>query len=102
MGGRTSTISQKTQWSYTMREVVRGVKFRSVFRALVEFRSVFRAPTQKFKILAILNVLPHGKSYEHCFLKNTTVKNFARSLAQSGVSIGFSCTVSKIQNTGHS
>ncbi|RRT31722.1 hypothetical protein B296_00053118 [Ensete ventricosum] len=30
--------------------------------------------------------------------KNTTVKNFARSR----VSIGFSCTVSEIQNTGHS
>ncbi|RWW55918.1 hypothetical protein BHE74_00037401 [Ensete ventricosum] len=27
--------------------------------------------------------------------------NFARSRAQSRVSIGFSCTISKIQNTGH-
>ncbi|RWW51358.1 hypothetical protein BHE74_00042305 [Ensete ventricosum] len=31
-------------------------------------------------------------------LKNTTVINFA----QSRVSIGFSCTTSEIQNTGHS
>ncbi|RRT31326.1 hypothetical protein B296_00057503 [Ensete ventricosum] len=34
--------------------------------------------------------------------KNTTVINFARSRALSRVSIGFSCTVSKIQNTGYS
>ncbi|RRT37190.1 hypothetical protein B296_00053031, partial [Ensete ventricosum] len=33
----------------------------------VKFRSVFRAPSQKFKILAIPNVLTHGKSYEHSF-----------------------------------
>ncbi|RZS25890.1 hypothetical protein BHM03_00059163 [Ensete ventricosum] len=31
-----------------------------------------------------------------------TVINFARSRALSRVSIGFSCTVSKIQNTSHS
>ncbi|RWW83930.1 hypothetical protein BHE74_00007538 [Ensete ventricosum] len=35
----------------------------------VEFRSVFRAPSQKFKILTIPNVLYHGKSYEHDFVK---------------------------------
>ncbi|RZR93448.1 hypothetical protein BHM03_00021955 [Ensete ventricosum] len=35
----------------------------------VEFRSIFRAPSQKFKILAIPNVLAHGKSYEHGFMK---------------------------------
>ncbi|RRT31302.1 hypothetical protein B296_00058113 [Ensete ventricosum] len=34
--------------------------------------------------------------------KNVTVINIARSRAQSRVSIGFSCTVSEIQNTGHS
>ncbi|RZS28113.1 hypothetical protein BHM03_00061676 [Ensete ventricosum] len=34
--------------------------------------------------------------------KNTTVINFARSRALSRVLIGFSCTVSEIQNTGHS
>ncbi|RWW48314.1 hypothetical protein BHE74_00045633, partial [Ensete ventricosum] len=35
----------------------------------VKFRSVFRAPSRKFKILAILNILAHGKSYEHNFMK---------------------------------
>ncbi|RWV77319.1 hypothetical protein GW17_00061871, partial [Ensete ventricosum] len=35
----------------------------------VEFRSVFYALSQKFKILAILNILAHGKSYEHGFMK---------------------------------
>ncbi|RWW61835.1 hypothetical protein BHE74_00031077, partial [Ensete ventricosum] len=35
----------------------------------VEFRSIFRAPSRKFKILAIPNVLAHGKSYEHGFMK---------------------------------
>ncbi|RZS29391.1 hypothetical protein BHM03_00063120 [Ensete ventricosum] len=34
--------------------------------------------------------------------KNMTVIKFARSSTQSRVSIGFSCTVSEIQNTGHS
>ncbi|RRT31437.1 hypothetical protein B296_00053917 [Ensete ventricosum] len=38
-------------------------------RARVEFRSVFRVPSQKFKILAIQDVLAHGKSYEHGFTK---------------------------------
>ncbi|RWV78673.1 hypothetical protein GW17_00060313, partial [Ensete ventricosum] len=30
-----------------------------------EFRLIFRAPSRKFKILAIPNVLTQGKSYEH-------------------------------------
>ncbi|RRT66757.1 hypothetical protein B296_00008358, partial [Ensete ventricosum] len=34
-----------------------------------EFRSVFRALSQKFKILAIPNVLVYGRSYEHGFVK---------------------------------
>ncbi|RRT34965.1 hypothetical protein B296_00026890 [Ensete ventricosum] len=33
----------------------------------VKFRSVFHAPSQKFKILVIPNVLANGKSYEHDF-----------------------------------
>ncbi|RZS16613.1 hypothetical protein BHM03_00048633, partial [Ensete ventricosum] len=37
--------------------------------AKVEFRSIFRAPSQKFKILAIPDVLAHGKSYKHSFRK---------------------------------
>ncbi|RRT67393.1 hypothetical protein B296_00039311, partial [Ensete ventricosum] len=35
----------------------------------IKFRSVFHAPSQKFKILAIPNVLADGKSYEHDFMK---------------------------------
>ncbi|RRT33495.1 hypothetical protein B296_00054991 [Ensete ventricosum] len=35
----------------------------------VEFQSVFRALSWKFKILAIPDVLDHGKSYEHGFVK---------------------------------
>ncbi|RWW61839.1 hypothetical protein BHE74_00031080, partial [Ensete ventricosum] len=34
-----------------------------------EFRSVFCSPSRKLKILAIPNVLVHGKSYKHGFLK---------------------------------
>ncbi|RWW82067.1 hypothetical protein BHE74_00009483 [Ensete ventricosum] len=34
-----------------------------------DFRSVFHAPSQKFKILTIPNVLGHGKSYEHSLAK---------------------------------
>ncbi|RWW55764.1 hypothetical protein BHE74_00037565 [Ensete ventricosum] len=35
----------------------------------VKFQSIFRAPSQKFKMLVIPNVLAHGKSYEHNFMK---------------------------------
>ncbi|RRT31208.1 hypothetical protein B296_00059062 [Ensete ventricosum] len=35
----------------------------------VLFRSIFCALSQNFKILAIPNVLAHGKSYEHSFVK---------------------------------
>ncbi|RRT85549.1 hypothetical protein B296_00005495, partial [Ensete ventricosum] len=35
----------------------------------VEFRSVFHAPSRKFKILAIPNVLANRKSCEHGFMK---------------------------------
>ncbi|RWV85512.1 hypothetical protein GW17_00052689 [Ensete ventricosum] len=35
----------------------------------VAFRSIFRAPSQNFKILAIPNVLAHGKSYKYGFVK---------------------------------
>ncbi|RRT57162.1 hypothetical protein B296_00005282 [Ensete ventricosum] len=34
--------------------------------------------------------------------KNSTIINIARCHVQSRVSIGFFCTVSEIQNTGHS
>ncbi|RWV77682.1 hypothetical protein BHE74_00055266, partial [Ensete ventricosum] len=35
----------------------------------VKFRSVFCAPSRNYKILAIPNVLAHGKSYEYGFVK---------------------------------
>ncbi|RZS29393.1 hypothetical protein BHM03_00063123 [Ensete ventricosum] len=35
----------------------------------IKFRSVFHAPSQTFKILAIPDMLAHGKSYEHGFTK---------------------------------
>ncbi|RWV88193.1 hypothetical protein GW17_00049738, partial [Ensete ventricosum] len=38
-------------------------------RARLEFRSIFRAPSRKFKILAIKDVLAHDKSYELGFMK---------------------------------
>ncbi|RWV79223.1 hypothetical protein GW17_00059685 [Ensete ventricosum] len=42
---------------------------RSYTLCRVEFRSVFRAPSRKFKILAIPDVLDDRKSYEHSFVK---------------------------------
>ncbi|RRT38755.1 hypothetical protein B296_00039529, partial [Ensete ventricosum] len=39
------------------------------FTREVEFRSIFHAPSQKFKILAIPNLLAHRKSYDHGFMK---------------------------------
>ncbi|RZS21600.1 hypothetical protein BHM03_00054255 [Ensete ventricosum] len=50
---------KKTRRSYTLHES----------RSEVEFRLVFRAPSQKFKILAIPDILAHGKSYDHSFTK---------------------------------
>ncbi|RWV77562.1 hypothetical protein GW17_00061588 [Ensete ventricosum] len=68
----------------------------------LEFLSVFLAPSQKFKILAIPNVLVHAKSYEHGFTKKyDSHKHLAMSRANR-VLIAFSCTISEIQNTGHS
>ncbi|RWV95753.1 hypothetical protein GW17_00041590 [Ensete ventricosum] len=49
----------------------------------VEFRSVFHAPSRNFKILAIPNVLAHGKLYEHGFVKKRDgYKHCAKSLAK--------------------
>ncbi|RWV88691.1 hypothetical protein GW17_00049200, partial [Ensete ventricosum] len=59
MRSRTGTLSQKNT---TVINFARSC-------ARVEFRSVFRAPSQKFKILAIHDVLVHDKSYEHGFRK---------------------------------
>ncbi|RWW53453.1 hypothetical protein BHE74_00040037, partial [Ensete ventricosum] len=67
----------------------------------VEFRSVFHALSRKFKIPAIPDVLAYGKSYEHGFTKKCDSHKLCTK-SRSRVSIGFSCTVSEIQNTGHS
>ncbi|RZS22042.1 hypothetical protein BHM03_00054770, partial [Ensete ventricosum] len=51
----------------------------------VEFQSVFRAPSRKFKILAIPDVLVHCKLYELGFTKNRDGhKHCAKSRAESG------------------
>ncbi|RZS28545.1 hypothetical protein BHM03_00062148 [Ensete ventricosum] len=73
-----------------------GHKFCVKSRAESSFDRFFCAPSRKFKILPIPDVLAHGMSYEHGFMKKSTVIKFARSRAQSRVSIDFSCTVSKI------
>ncbi|RWV84015.1 hypothetical protein GW17_00054305 [Ensete ventricosum] len=44
--------------------------------------------------------LPMGSVTSTLSQKNTTIINIARSHALSRISISFSCTVSKIQNTG--
>ncbi|RWW60259.1 hypothetical protein BHE74_00032759, partial [Ensete ventricosum] len=50
----------------------------------VEFRSILRAPSLKFRILDIPNVLAHGKSYEHDFAKkHDGHKLCAKSRAES-------------------
>ncbi|RZS21133.1 hypothetical protein BHM03_00053726, partial [Ensete ventricosum] len=56
----------------------------------VEFRSVFRAPSQKFKIWAIPDVLAHRKSYEHGFTKKCDGhKLCAKSRAKSSFNMFF-------------
>ncbi|RWW35698.1 hypothetical protein BHE74_00059331, partial [Ensete ventricosum] len=55
-----------------------------------EVRLIFHAPSKKFKILVIPNVLAHEKSYEYGFTKNMTIIKFA----QSRGSISFLHTIS--------
>ncbi|RRT80819.1 hypothetical protein B296_00007402, partial [Ensete ventricosum] len=84
----TSTVLQKNVTVITLRKV--------------KFRSVFRAPSQKFKILAIPNVLAHGMSYEHSFMKKRDDhKLCAKSCAKSSFDHIY-CAIMEIQNTGHS
>ncbi|RWV77902.1 hypothetical protein GW17_00061210 [Ensete ventricosum] len=71
MGSHMNTVSRKNAMVINFREV----------SSRDEFRSVFHAPSRKFKILAIPDILAHGKSYEHGFAENATVINFARSCA---------------------
>ncbi|RRT62647.1 hypothetical protein B296_00015376 [Ensete ventricosum] len=59
--------------------------------AKVKFQSIYRAPSWNFKILAIPNVLAHGKSYEHGFMK----KRDGYKLCVKWSFDRFWCTVSK-------
>ncbi|RZS24502.1 hypothetical protein BHM03_00057575 [Ensete ventricosum] len=60
----------------------------------VEFRSVFRALSQKFKILVIPVLLPHGKSYEHAFAKKyDSHKLCSKSRAESSFDRFFMLTI---------
>ncbi|RRT83501.1 hypothetical protein B296_00001445, partial [Ensete ventricosum] len=61
----------------------------------VEFRSVFCASSQKFKILAIPNVLAHGKLYEHGFTKKCNDKKLC---AKSSFNQFF---VNRLSNSKH-
>ncbi|RWW41022.1 hypothetical protein BHE74_00053514 [Ensete ventricosum] len=64
--------------------------------AKVEFQSIFCAPSRKFKIQAIPDVLAHEKSYEHGFAKKLDGHLLCANRTQSRVSIGFSLTILKI------
>ncbi|RWV77154.1 hypothetical protein GW17_00062057 [Ensete ventricosum] len=59
MVSRTCMVSRKNTTAENFCDVVRRV----------EFGSVFRAPSRKFKIQAIPDVLAHGKLYEYDFTK---------------------------------
>ncbi|RZS23463.1 hypothetical protein BHM03_00056404 [Ensete ventricosum] len=123
MGNRTSTVSRKNRTIVTFEQSRTRSRLMSKATREVEFRLVFRSPSRKFKILAIPNVLAHGKSYEQGFVKKCNVHRLcAMSRAKSSfdrvfmhhlrkskyrpfetrVLIGFSCTISEIQNTSHS
>ncbi|RZS28548.1 hypothetical protein BHM03_00062152, partial [Ensete ventricosum] len=70
---------QKLSTVIYLREVKRRVEFRSIFGAL----------PRKFKILAIPDVLAHGKSYEHGFTKKCDGHKLCAKHAQIRVSICF-------------
>ncbi|RWV83439.1 hypothetical protein GW17_00054946, partial [Ensete ventricosum] len=61
---------------------------------------VYRLGNSKFKLFP--TYLPIGSRMSLVSQKNATVINFVQSHVQSRVSIDFSCSISKIQNTGHS
>ncbi|RRT45024.1 hypothetical protein B296_00043269 [Ensete ventricosum] len=65
---------KKMRRSYTLRKVAREVEFPSVFRAPSQKFIILAIPNvlahgNSYKILAIPNVLAHRKSYEHGFMK---------------------------------
>ncbi|RWV77157.1 hypothetical protein GW17_00062058 [Ensete ventricosum] len=90
MGSRTSKDSRKN---------ATGINFarsHAQSRVLIDFSCT----VLEIQNIAIPDVLDHGKSYEHGFMKKRNGHKLSRSCKQSRVSIGFSCTVSEIQNTG--
>ncbi|RWV86649.1 hypothetical protein GW17_00051429 [Ensete ventricosum] len=100
MGSRTSTVSRKNvtviNFARSHAQIRVSIGFSCTVTRRFEFQSVFRALSWKFKILAIPDVLDHGKSYEHGFTKKRKGHKLLRSCEQNRVSIGFLCTVSKI------
>ncbi|RRT43079.1 hypothetical protein B296_00027671 [Ensete ventricosum] len=94
LGSRTSTVSQKNS----------TVIYFTRNACSVEFRSVFRTPSQKFKILAIPDLLAHGMSYERGFTKKCDdYKLCTKSHAESSFDRFFFHALSrKFKNTGHS
>ncbi|RZR97257.1 hypothetical protein BHM03_00026398 [Ensete ventricosum] len=65
------------------------IYLRKIMRR-VEFRSIFRALSQKFKILAIPDVLAHGKLYEQGFMKKCDGHKFCmKSRADSSLDLLF-------------
>ncbi|RRT35676.1 hypothetical protein B296_00038010, partial [Ensete ventricosum] len=61
---------------------------------------IYRLRNSKFKPFP--TYLPLGSHSSLVSRKNVMVLNFAQSCAQSRYSINFSCSISEIQNTGHS
>ncbi|RZR75168.1 hypothetical protein BHM03_00050908 [Ensete ventricosum] len=61
---------------------------------------VFRASSRKFKILVFPVLLAHEKSYKQAFAKKYDGHKLCTKSRASRVSIGFSYTISEIQNTG--
>ncbi|RRT46314.1 hypothetical protein B296_00003088, partial [Ensete ventricosum] len=60
------------------------------------------AHVRKYKILTIPNVLAHGKSYKQGFAKKHDGHKLCTNSRAKSSFIVFSCTIWKVQNTGHS
>ncbi|RWV80365.1 hypothetical protein GW17_00058378 [Ensete ventricosum] len=101
MGSHTNKVSRKNAkvinfargraqsrvsigFSCTILEIQNTSHSQRITHGKFEFRSVFRASSQKFNILAILDVLAHGKPYEHGFeKKRDDHKLYTKSRADS-------------------
>ncbi|RWW55920.1 hypothetical protein BHE74_00037394, partial [Ensete ventricosum] len=62
----------------------------------------FCAPSKKFKILVIPDVLAHPESYKHGFAKKLDGHILCANRTQSCVLIDFSCTIPKIKIINYS